>query len=70
MGEIIDNDSDRAAKLRTAMKPAASVLINPASFDIGSLASKLEEHLDETTEAEKKKEAFDKKRTSHYKNEF
>lgn len=40
------------------------------NFDIGSLASKLEDHADEQAAIEKSKQEFEERRKKHYENEF
>ena len=46
------------------------MIIKPDAFNINALASKLNEHVEEEQDAEKKKKEFDEKRKNHYKNEF
>ena len=55
------------AKAYSVMKPQ---VVQPDPFNIGDLSSKLEQHVDEEEEAERKKQEFEDQRKKHYKNEF
>ena len=60
---------DLSSKLNT-VKKQNNLPFAPNNFDIGSLASKLEDHLDEQSAMEKQKQEFEERRKKHYANEF